>query len=133
VSPTGEKRLLQAVLAVTLILPFTAALSGVLRGPEFLDHHNALSRDLDSHFRYLNGIFLGLLCWYAASIPGIERHGARLRLLSSLVIAGGVMRALSWGLVGAPGLGHRIGLGIELGVVPLVLLWQARLARRFSE
>ena len=132
-SPIAEKRLLQAVLAVTLILPFTAAIAGVIRGPEFLDHHSALSRDLDSHFRYINGLFLAMLCWYAASIPGIERHGARLRLLSSLVLTGGLMRAFSWGLVGAPMLGHKIGLGIELGIVPLVLLWQARLARRFSE
>lgn len=131
-SPVAEKRLLQAVLAVTLILPFTAAIAGVVRGPEFLDQDSALSRDLGSHFRYLNGIFLGVLCWYAASIPGIERHGARLRLLSSLVILGGLMRAWSWGLAGAPGLGHQIGLGIELGIVPIVLLWQARLARRFE-
>jgi hypothetical protein len=132
-SPVAEKRLLQAVLAITLILPFAAAISGVVRGPEFLDHDGPLARDLDSHFRYLDGIFLAMLCWYAASIPNIERHGARLRLLSSLVVTGGAMRALSWGLVGAPTLGHKIGLAIELGIVPIVLLWQARLARRFSE
>ena len=28
--------------------------------------------------------------------------------------------------------GISIGLGIELGVVPLLMLWQARLARRFA-
>ena len=131
-SPIAEKRLLQAALAVALLLPFTAAISGVLRGPEFLDHHGALSRDLDSHFRYLNGIFLAMLCWFAASIPDIERHGTRLRLLGSLAITGGLMRALSWGLLGAPTLGHKIGLAIELGIVPLVLLWQARVARRLA-
>ena len=132
-TPVAEKRLLQAFLAIALVLPFTAAIAGVIRGPEFLDHAGPPARDLDSHFRYINGLFLAMLCWYAVSIPHIERHGARLRLLSSLVIAGGAMRVLSWGLVGAPTLGHKIGLGIELGIVPLVLLWQARVARRLSE
>ncbi|RYY22730.1 MAG: DUF4345 domain-containing protein [Sphingomonadales bacterium] len=118
-------------MSLTLMLPMYAALTGVVRGPEFLDHNSALTRDLDSHFRYLNGIFLALLACYASCIPAIERMGSRLRLLSLLVITGGLMRALSWGLVGAPSFGHKIGLGIELVIVPLALLWQARLARRF--
>ncbi|HEX8300231.1 DUF4345 domain-containing protein [Sphingomonas sp.] len=131
-SPVIEKRLLQALLAVAMVLPITAAVSGIVYGPEFLDRHGALARDLDSHFRYINGLFFGILCWYASCIPAIERHGPRLRLLGSLVIFGGLMRALSWGLVGPPSLGHKIGLGIELVIVPIVLLWQARLARRFT-
>lgn len=131
-SPHREKQLLQAVMSITLALPLFAAFSGAVSGPGFLDHDSVPTRDLDSHFRYLNGIFLAMLCCYASCIPGIERNGARLRLLSILVITGGLMRALSWGIVGAPTLGHKIGLGIELGVVPLVVLWQARLARRFT-
>jgi hypothetical protein len=46
------------------------------------------------------------------------------------VIAGGMARALSWAMVGAPSTGHRLGLAMELGVVPLLMLWQARVARR---
>ena len=33
---------------------------------------------------------------------------------------------------GAPGFGHLFGLAMELGIVPLILLWQARVARRFD-
>ena len=131
-SPTAEKRLLQAAMAVTLALPLFAAISGVVRGPAFLDHFNLLTNDLDSHFRYLNGIFLALLCWYAACIPHIERTGPWLRILSTLVVTGGAMRALSWITVGPPSLGHKIGLVIELGIVPLVVLWQKRVARRMA-
>ncbi|MES2989098.1 MAG: DUF4345 domain-containing protein [Pseudomonadota bacterium] len=131
-SPGTEKRVLQAAMCLTLMLPMYAALTGVVRGPEFLDHNSALTRDLDSHFRYLNGIFLALLACYASTIPQIERMTSRLRLLSMLVITGGLMRALSWALVGAPTKGHRIGLVIELVIVPLMLLWQARLSRRFT-
>jgi hypothetical protein len=63
--------------------------------------------------------------------PGIERKGSRLRLLATMVILGGAFRYCPR-LVGMPSLGHRIGLGIELIEVPLILLWQARLARRFT-
>jgi hypothetical protein len=31
-----------------------------------------------------------------------------------------------------PTLGHKIALAAELGVVPLLLLWQGRVARRFA-
>ena len=46
-----------------------------------------------------------------------------------LVVAGGLARLLSWVTVGAPSAGHRLGLMMELGVVPLLMLWQARIAR----
>ena len=42
----------------------------------------------------------------------------------------GLARALSWWTVGAPSLGHKLGLVMELVIVPLLMLWQARVARR---
>ena len=132
-SPAAEKSLLQAVMALTLLLPLTAAIAGVTGGPHFLGHPPVIPTDLDSHFRYISGLFLGMLLLFASCIPGIERKGARLRLLAVMVIIGGVFRLLSLFLVGMPSLGHRIGLGIELIEVPLILLWQARVARRMAE
>jgi len=132
VSPAAEKRLLQAVMAVTLLLPFTAAIAGVTGGPRFLGHPPVVPTDLDSHFRYISGLFLGMLLLFASCIPAIERKGPRLRLLATMVILGGAFRLLSLALVGMPSLGHRIGLGIELIEVPLIVLWQARVARRFA-
>jgi hypothetical protein len=52
-------------------------------------------------------------------------------MLGAFVIAGGLARALSLVEIGAPSFGHRFGLAMELGVVPLLLLWQARVARRY--
>ncbi|MDV3458301.1 DUF4345 domain-containing protein [Sphingomonas sp. HF-S4] len=131
-SPGAEKRLLQGVMAVTLLLPLTAAIAGVTGGPRFLGHPPVVPTDLDSHFRYISGLFLGMLLLFASCIPGIERKGSRLRLLAFLVVIGGAFRLLSLGLVGMPSLGHRIGLGIELIEVPLIVLWQMRVARRFA-
>ena len=131
-SPAAEKRLLQAVMAVTLLLPLTAALSGVLVGPHFLGRPPVIPTDLDSHFRYISGLFLGMLLLFASCIPHVERHGPRLRMLAFMVFIGGLFRFYSLVAIGTPSLGHLIGLGIELVELPLILVWQARLARRFT-
>jgi len=132
VSPRGEKRLLQAVMAITLLLPLGAALAGVFGGPHFLGKPPVVPTDLDSHFRYVSGLFLGMLLLFASCIPHVERHGERLRMLAFMVFIGGLFRFYSLVAIGVPSIGHRIGLGIELVELPLILLWQARLARRFT-
>lgn len=129
-SPAVEKRLLQAVMTVTLFLPLSAAIAGVTGGPHFLGHPPIVPTDLDSHFRYISGLFLGMLLLFASCIPAVERKGPRLRLLAFMVFVGGLFRLYSLVAIGMPSLGHRIGLGIELIEMPLLLLWQARVARR---
>ena len=62
-------------------------------------------------------------------MPGIEHKTARFRLLSALVVAGGLARLLSLAVTGTPSAGHLAGLGLELVVVPLLVLWQSRITR----
>ena len=128
----AEKRLLQAVMALTLPLPFSAALAGVIGGPNFLGHPPVIPADLDSHFRYVSGLFLAMLLLFASCIPNVEQKGARLRVLGAMVILGGTARLWSLASVGMPSAGHLAGLGIELVETPLLLLWQAHLARRLG-
>ncbi|URW75475.1 DUF4345 domain-containing protein [Sphingomonas donggukensis] len=127
----SEKLALQITLSLVLVLPFTAAIAGVVQGPHFLGHPPVVPVDLDSHFHYLAGIFLAKLLLYVSCIPRIERKGARLQLLCLLTVAGGLSRLWSLASAGVPSLGHQIGLVIELGIAPALLLWQMRLARRF--
>ena len=122
-----EKRLLQAVVALACLVPFIAGSLGVIRGVAWL-HGSGVS--LDSHFRYMSGIFLGLGIAFASCVPDIEHKTARFRLLGALAILGGLARALSWLELGPPDAGMRFGLVMELVVVPLLMLWQARLAAR---
>lgn len=124
----GERNLLQATVAVACLVPILTGLDGVLRGTAMFRLATA-PPDLDSHFRYLSGIFLMLGFAFASTIPAIERRGSRFRLLGAMVVMGGLARALSWMMVGPPGVGHRLGLAMELIVVPLLMLWQARVAR----
>lgn len=111
------------------LVPVTAGGAGVLLGPAAFAPLADLPVDLDSHVRYLSGIFLGLGLAFWSTVPGIEHKTARFRLLSALVVAGGLARLLSLAVAGMPSAGHLGGLGLELVVVPLLVLWQSRIAR----
>ena len=126
-----EKRLLQGVVAIACLLPLVVGGQGVLQGPEPFGHLPEVPRDLDSHFRYISGIFFATGLGFLSCIPTIERRGERFRLLGSLIVVGGIARGLSLVAVGVPSTGHLLGLGMETLVVPLLMLWQARLQRRY--
>jgi hypothetical protein len=127
-----ERRLLQGVIAIACLVPLTAGSKGVFRGAAYIDKA-FVTPDLDSHFRYLSGIFLMMGLAFVSTIPRIEKKGRLFRLLGAMVVLGGLARALSWAEVGAPGGGNRFGLAMELGVVPVLMLWQARVARMLAK
>ena len=126
-----ERRVLQAVVALACLLPLVVGGQGVLHGPAAFGQLADVPRDLDSHFRYISGIFFATGFGFASCIPKIETKGVRFRVLGGLIVVGGLARAVSLIAVGVPSTGHLLGLGMEVVVVPLLMLWQARLARRY--
>ena len=124
-----ERRLLQLAVALGCVVPLLAGGSGMIEGPAFLRGVGSdVPADLDSHFRYLSGLLFAIGIAFATCIPGIERKTARFRLLALLVFMGGLGRLLGLVSSGVPGTGHVFGLAMELGTVPLLVLWQARVA-----
>jgi len=119
------------VVAVACLVPLGVGGVSVLRGPGFLGHPPVIPTDLDSHFRYVSGIFFAVGVAFASCIARIEATGPRFRLLGALVIAGGCARLVSLASVGVPSAGHVFGFAMELGAVPLLMLWQRRIARRY--
>lgn len=131
-SARAELRVLQLLVALACLVPLATGGSSVIRGAAFLKGMPVpVPADIDSHFRYLSGIFLAVGVAFATCVPGLERKGPRFRMLGAFVVTGGLARLLSLATVGAPSLGHRFGLAMELGVVPLLMLWQWRLAKSF--
>ena len=126
-----ERRVLQVVVAIACLLPLLVGGEGVLRGPAPFGHLTDVPRDLDSHFRYISGIFFATGLGFLSCIASIERRGERFRLLGSMIVVGGLARGVSLLAAGVPSTGHLLGLGMETIVVPLLMLWQARLARRY--
>jgi hypothetical protein len=125
----NRKHLLQLAVAAGGVVPVAAGGAGVLLGPRMADALSVGSADLDSHFRYLSGLLLGIGLGFWATIPDIDRRGGFFRLLAAIVFVGGLGRLCSAIAVGAPGGPMLFGLAMELVVTPALAVWQYRVAR----
>jgi hypothetical protein len=119
-----SRRLLQLSLLVLSLSPLGFGAMGMIHGAGWLGGGGA---DLDSHFRYLSGIFFGLGLALLSCIPRIETMTVRFRWIAALVVIGGLARLGGMIAAGVPGPGHVVGLGLELVVTPLLALWQSSL------
>jgi hypothetical protein len=125
-----ETRSLQIAVAAGSLVPIGAGGAGMLLGPRMLGAGMAGPADLDSHFRYLSGLLLGIGLGYASTIPNIETHGRRFLLLTCIVVTGGAGRLLSLLSIGPPSPAMVAALAMELLVTPGLALWQHRIARQ---
>lgn len=131
-SSRAERRLIQLVVFIAALVPIAAGAAGVWKGP----HMTGVSTpnvDLDSHFRYLSGLLLGIGLTFMFCAARIERQGLLFRALGLIVVVGGLGRLYGASLSGLPGAGHRFGLVMELLVVPALLLWHYRIEHRLGE
>jgi hypothetical protein len=126
-----ERRLLQQAVGICAVVPVAAGLYGVLFGHALTG--DAVSISADSHFRYLSGLLLaiGLIFW--STIPAIETKTGRFRLLTLVVVLGGLGRLVGLLLTGIPSLFMLGGLLMELVVTPVLCLWQTRIANAYGE
>jgi hypothetical protein len=124
-----EKRLLQLTVAIGSLVPIGAGAAGVLLGPRLMGPIGA-SGDLDSHFRYLSGLLLAIGLGFASTIPRIETHGDRFRMLTGIVVTGGLGRLISLLTIGPTSPALTAALVMELIVTPALALWQHRVALR---
>lgn len=128
---TAERRALQVAVLVAGLVPVSAGLAGVTLGAGFVGETADVS--LDSHFRYLSGLLLGLGLAFWAMAPRIERYTRAVRLLTFLVVLGGLARLGAAIVIGLPNLPMLLAIGMELVVTPTLCLWQARVARLAAE
>jgi hypothetical protein len=126
-----ERKLLQQIVAVVATIPVAAGLYGVLFGQALTG--DAVSISAESHFRYLSGLLLGIGLCYWSTLPSIEIKTGRFRLLTLLVVIGGLGRLIGLALTGLPSLFMIGGLVVELIVAPVLCIWQTRIANRYAE
>lgn len=122
-----SRRNLQIAIAIAGIVPVGAGLGGILLGPGFVGEPNALP-DITSMFAYLSGLLLAIGLIFYVSIPHIERHTTRIRMLTLIVFIGGLARLASVFLHGIPGGTMWFGMVMELLVTPFICWWQSRIA-----
>ena len=126
-----ERKLLQQSVAIAATVPVAAGLYGVLFGQALTG--DAVSISAESHFRFLSGLLLGIGLCFWSTLPAIEAKTNRFRLLTLLIVIGGLGRLVGLGLTGLPSLFMIGGLIMELIVTPVLCLWQTRVANLYAE
>lgn len=126
-----ERKLLQQSVAIAATVPVAAGLYGVLFGQALTG--DAVSISAESHFRFLSGLLLGIGLCFWSTLPAIEARTNRFRLLTLLIVIGGLARLVGLGLTGLPSLFMIGGLIMELVVTPVLCLWQTRVANRHAD
>ena len=125
-----EIRLAQAVVVLAGCVPVLAGGAGVLLGTGKAGVDGAVA--LDSHYRYLSGLLLGIGLTFWCSVPARPVQGDRFKLLTVIVVLGGLGRLLALPLLGWSGPLMFAALTMELVVTPLLCLLQARIARLYG-
>ena len=120
-----ERRLLQIAVLIAGCVPVAGGLFGALEGARAFGAWPGYAAD--SHMRYLSGLLFAIGLIYWGCVPAIERRGTAIRMLTAIVITGGLARLAGVFLAGDPG-SMRWTLAMELGVAPVLCLWQARVA-----
>lgn len=110
-------------MAVAGIVPVVGGLWGAIAG---IGGASAWTAD---HYRYLSGLLLAIGLGFWSTIPEIERHAERFKVLTVLVVTGGLCRLLGLLLGDLLTLPVAAALAMELVVTPLLCLWRARLFR----
>ena len=82
-----------------------------------------------THAAYLSGLLLGIGLVFWSLVPAIERQRRAFTLLTVIVVVGGLARAYTALRLGAWGLSVSLPLVMELGVTPLLCLWQRRVSK----
>jgi hypothetical protein len=126
-----ERKLLQQTVAIVATIPVAIGLYGVLFGQALTG--DAVSISAESHFRFLSGLLLGIGLCFWSTLPRIEDKAGRFRLLTVLVVIGGIGRLIGLALTGLPSFFMLGGLIVELIVAPFLCLWQTRVANRYAE
>jgi hypothetical protein len=121
VALTG-RRALQTAVALAGLVPVAAGSAGVF-------DPRLVGLGAGTYGAYLSGLLLGIGLAFWSLIPRIERQGRSFSLLTAIVALGGLARLALALRLSAWGLPVVLPLVMELGVTPLLWLWQRRLAR----
>jgi hypothetical protein len=80
------------------------------------------------HYRYLSGLLLAIGLGFWSTIPNIERHAPRFRLLTGIVVIGGLCRLFGVMLGDPLTPAVAAALAMELVATPLLCFWQGQVS-----
>ncbi|MEQ1932070.1 MAG: DUF4345 domain-containing protein [Parvularculaceae bacterium] len=120
---------LQIILALLSLIPLGFGALGVLGGAARFVPLDAAIAPLDSQFRFLSALYVGVGVLIWRIIPSVEKHGWIMSTLIAAIFAGGLARLYSAALTGETPPLMIAATGLELAS-PALILWQRAVARR---
>jgi len=126
----------RAVVCVLLSIPAIAGLAGAFGGIEGMarlfgsEQEAVLAPVLRNNFRAICAAFFSWAPLALWSLAAPARRAGALRIILGCAFLAGCARLTGWLVDGHPGAIALAILSIELGGMPLLLLWHARLLRR---
>ena len=125
------RKALQIVLGVLAVVPAFYALTGLVLGAGGFGAGDAAA-GADNQIRYLSGVYLLVPLLLLRIIPRIEKEGAMLAIVVTVLFIGGVGRLVSLLTVGTPLDTQVVNMVLEMGA-PVLLLWQRAVAKAAGE
>jgi predicted MFS family arabinose efflux permease len=121
-----ERRLLQIAIFIAGLVPILIGLAGVAWGVQFISP--ADNPAIDGIVRFLSGVLLAVGVQYWISIPHIEKHQVQFSVLTFILVFGALARLTALFFGGVPAMGTVFIAVVALVYVPLLWMWQRRLA-----
>jgi hypothetical protein len=128
-----SRRILQAILMIVGLILIITGLLGIIYG--ITDDFYGISMSsniqgniiLDSNLRFYGGLSIGLGLIIFWLIPSLEKQKIIFRLISLMILIGGIGRVISMIMVGNPSTLFIIFTMLEL-LFPLLIFWQNKIA-----
>ncbi len=125
------RRVLQAATALLGVIPVVTGVLTMmgLDDPIYREAGLPAHALLDSNLRFFGGLWLAAGLAMLWLVPRIDEQATLFRVLWGMVFVGGIGRLLSMMLVGAPPWPFIGFTALEIVGAPLIVAWQARVAR----
>jgi hypothetical protein len=131
----SELRVFHVAVASVLLIPFTAGLTGAFGGLEGFaalfgeDRNVVLAPALRNHLRAICFMFFVIAPLIVWTLRSLEARAGAFRIVVGFACVAGVVRLVGRFVDGDPGAIATVFCVLELAVLPIILLWHARLIR----
>jgi len=134
----GELRAFRVLTCAILLIPLVVGLVGAFGGLEGLaalfaeDRRVELAPAIRDHLRAVCWMFFGLVPLVGWTLVKPVERAMPFRIVVAVAIAAGVVRVIGAIVDGNPGLIAFVFAAMELGVLPVVLIWHSSIVRRLG-
>jgi hypothetical protein len=125
----------RTVVGLVLIIPLVAGLAGAFGGLEALaavlgaDPHVVVGPSLRNSLRAICWMFFALVPMVVWTLRSMHERRGGFRVIVVCACLAGLARLTSYLVDGPPGVVPVVLMVLELGLMPVLLLWHARLLR----